>query len=244
MEPGSAPWRVLGTASEPTIGLEHEGDQPAPDDRGSGPRTAWIVAGLAVAGALGIVGFGLWGSAPVDPLGGADGTVVVVASAGADEAAAGGTAAGTVVVVDVAGAVRRPGLVELPTGSRLADAIAAAGGYSPAVDPTAVVGLNLAATLTDGQQIIVPTRSAAGGAGATSSDPAGQGGGGGGAGPVDLNRATADQLDALPGIGPVTTEKILAARAERPFTTLEELVARKVIGRATMEKLDGLVVVR
>jgi competence protein ComEA len=242
MEPGSAPWRVLGATSEPTKGPEHGDDNPDPDDRRSGLRAAWIVAGLAVAGVLGIAGVGLSGSAPMGPLGGADGTVVVVASAGAGDVGAGEAATAAVVVVDVAGAVRRPGLVKLPTGSRLADAIAAAGGYSPAVDPMAVVGLNLAATLTDGQQIVVPARGAPDGPGDTPPGSAGSGDGGGG--PVDLNRATADELDALPGIGPVTTEKILAARAERPFATLEELVTRKVIGRATLEKLDGLVVVR
>src|SRR5206468_2492506 len=98
-------------------------------------------------------------------------------------------------------AVLRPGVIELPAGSRVADALDAAGGYSPQADLAAAAGqVNLAATLRDGQQIVVPA------VGAASS-----GGGGTGGGLVNLNTATAEELDALPGIGPVTVDKIVAA---------------------------------
>jgi len=133
------------------------------------------------------------------------------------------------VVVDVEGGVARPGIVQLPAGSRVADAIAAAGGYSTLADlGAATAQINLASTLRDGQQVLVPL---IGGSGGDS------GGGGGAGGLVDLNTAPAEALDALPGIGPVTIQKILAARAEQPFTTLEELVERKVM---TSAQLDGI----
>jgi competence protein ComEA len=104
------------------------------------------------------------------------------------------------LVVDVAGAVRRPGLYRLEPGARVADAIALAGGATRHADVDAV---NLAAPLADGLQVVVPRRGGAIGSG---------GAGGGGAAPsvtapVDLNSATVEQLDALPGIGPSTTER-------------------------------------
>lgn len=138
------------------------------------------------------------------------------------------------LVVDVAGAVRRPGLYRLAAGARVDDALAAAGGATTRADVAAV---NLAAPVADGEQVLVPARGiAAGGAGA--------GGAGGAAGaPVDLNSATADQLDALPGIGPSTAAKIVAYRQQHgPFRSLAELDAVPGIGAGRIAQLKGLVV--
>ena len=135
------------------------------------------------------------------------------------------------LVVDVEGAVLRPGIIELPVGSRVADAIEAAGGYSAEADlGAAAAHVNLAAPLRDGQQIVVPLIGAPAGGGSTS-----------GGGLVDLNTASAEELDALPGIGPVTVEKIVAARTEQPFTSLEEMVTRKVLTNAQVDKIRDLV---
>jgi competence protein ComEA len=137
------------------------------------------------------------------------------------------------LVVDVEGAVLRPGIIELPAGSRVADAVAAAGGYSAEADlPAAAAQVNLAATLRDGQQIVVPFVGAPSG---------GASGNGGGSGLVDLNTASAEELDALPGIGPVTVEKIVAARSEQPFASLDEMVTRKVLTSAQVDKIRDLV---
>jgi competence protein ComEA len=141
--------------------------------------------------------------------------------------------AGGTVVVDVEGGVARPGIVQLPGGSRVADAIAAAGGYSALADlGAAAAEINLASTLRDGQQVLIPLIGGSGG---------GSGGGGGAGGLVDLNSAPAEALDALPGIGPVTIQKILVARADQPFATLEELVERKVMTSAQLEGIRDLV---
>jgi competence protein ComEA len=138
------------------------------------------------------------------------------------------------LMVDVEGAVLRPGLVELPEGSRVADAVAAAGGYASDADLAAAASqVNLAGVLRDGQQIVVPVQGATG---------AGTGGGTSG-GLVNLNSATAEALDALPGIGPVTVQKIVAARTEQAFGSLEELVTRKVLTNAQLDKIRDLVTV-
>ena len=140
------------------------------------------------------------------------------------------------MVVDVEGAVVHPGIFELPAGSRVADAIDAAGGYAPEADLAAAAAqVNLAALVRDGQQILVPLLGAspAGGGEAAS--------GGSSTDLVDLNSASPEALDALPGIGPVTVQKIIAARAEQPFGTLEELVTRKVLTNAQLTKIRDLV---
>jgi|SRR4051794_35530614 len=137
------------------------------------------------------------------------------------------------VVVDVAGAVRRPGLYHLARDARVADAIAAAGGALPRAEVDAV---NLAAPVADGVQVLVPRRGAGGVAAA---------GTGLSSGPVDLNSATAEQLDALPGIGPSTAAKILAYRQEHgAFRSLSELDAVPGIGAGRLAQLKGLVVPR
>ena len=115
------------------------------------------------------------------------------------------------LVVDVAGAVRRPGLYRLRQGARVADAVARAGGLTRHADRTLI---NLAALLADGEQVLVSAR----GGGAT----AAAAGGGAPSAPVHLNSAGAEELDTLPGVGPVTAEKIVAYRAQHgPFTSLD-----------------------
>jgi competence protein ComEA len=138
------------------------------------------------------------------------------------------------LVVDVEGAVLHPGIIELPAGARVADAVAAAGGYAPGADlAAAATQVNLAALVRDGQQIVVPVVGAAPGSG--------PGGGGTSGGLVNLNSASPDALDALPGIGPVTVQKIIAARTEQPFSSLPELVTRKVLTNAQLDKIRDLI---
>jgi competence protein ComEA len=132
------------------------------------------------------------------------------------------------VVVDVVGAVRRPGLYRLSPGTRVADAVAAAGGVTARAER---IGVNLAAPLADGQQVVVPVRGAAAPGASASS------------GPVSLSAATPEQLDALPGIGPATATKIVAFRQEHgAFHSVEELDAVPGIGPARLAELKGLVV--
>jgi len=141
------------------------------------------------------------------------------------------------IVVDVEGAVVEPGIRELPAGSRVADAIEAAGGYGVDADLEAATGLNLALPLSDGQQIRVP-RIGEGIAEALPSDaPAG---GSDAGGLVNVNTASPEELEALPGIGAVTVQKIVAARQERPFASLQDMVERGVIHTGQLEDITGL----
>jgi len=138
------------------------------------------------------------------------------------------------LVVHVVGAVRRPGLYRLPDGSRVDDAIAKAGG------PTAkalLAGVNLASPLADGQQVVVPAKGrAAAAAGEVEAGPTAAGG------RVHLNTATLEQLDALPGVGPVTAQRILDYREEKgAFQSVDELDAVSGIGPARLEQLRELV---
>jgi competence protein ComEA len=158
----------------------------------------------------------------------------------------GATGAGTsgsagvpaIVVVDVAGAVRRPGVYRLPQGSRITDAIARAGGMSAHAEAASV---DLAAPLADGEQVLVPASVA--GAGAVAAAPAGSSAGPSASAPVDLNTATAAQLDALPGVGPVTAQKIVDYRQQHgPYTSVDDLDAISGIGPAKIANLKGLVI--
>jgi competence protein ComEA len=146
-------------------------------------------------------------------------------------------ATGGEVVVSVVGQVVRPGLVTLPAGSRVADALAAAGGLLPDADPAAV---NAAALLTDGEQIAVGVPGAPAPAGDT-----GSGAGAGRAGGLlPLNSATVADLDALPGIGPVLAQRIVDHRsANGPFTSVEQLDDVDGIGPAIYAELAGRVTV-
>jgi competence protein ComEA len=150
------------------------------------------------------------------------------------------SAAPSTVVVDVQGGVVEPGIRELPAGSRVADAIAAAGGYAIDADVEAAAeSINLAQPLVDGGQVRVP-RVGEGVAAAGAGDPVAGADGAAAGGIVNLNTATPEELEALPGIGPVTVQKIVAARQERPFASLEDAVQRGVINRGQLEDLQGL----
>jgi competence protein ComEA len=236
----NAPWRAL----EASQAAEGESGAASSDAAGSGRsmpagrRLALAAAALLVVGSLavaGIVAMRPTGQVEVvgPPAGGA---------AGASQWT-GASASQAVVVVQVAGAVARPGVYSLPAGSRVADAIRAAGGYSTEVDPRAAeTKLNLAAKLQDAQLIAVPRR------GETASGATGAGGASGAGtsttpGLINLNTATAEQLDTLPGVGPATAQKIIASRQEQPFAKVDDLVTRKVVTASTLSKLRSLVTV-
>lgn len=137
------------------------------------------------------------------------------------------------IVVHVAGEVRSPGVYELAAGDRVVDAIERAGGTRKRADLRA---LNLAAVLTDGQQVLVPAK-VKGGAAAAS-------GGGGPEPKVNLNTATQEELEGLPGIGPVLAQAILDYREEHgPFASVEDLLDVSGIGDSRLEDLRDLVAV-
>ncbi len=147
------------------------------------------------------------------------------------------------MAVHVVGAVVAPGVVEVAAGSRVADAVSAAGGLTAEADPA---GVNLARPIGDGEQVVVPRP---GETAPTPAAPAGGGGTGartaaGGAvgGLVDLNAAGTTELDALPGIGPVLAQRIVDFReANGPFTSVEEIVEVPGIGDAVLASLTPLV---
>jgi competence protein ComEA len=179
---------------------------------------------LAVAAALGVV---LLGSRLLAGTGSSPRPVAAEFPAPVTEPAV----ATNEIVVDVAGAVRRPGLYRLGRGSRIADALARAGGVTRLADRAAI---NLAAPLADGMQVLVPRR-----AGLAVGEPEA----GAPSGPLSLNSATLEQLDALPGIGPVTAQKIIDYRREHgPFRSVDDLDAIAGIGPSRLENLRGLVV--
>lgn len=146
------------------------------------------------------------------------------------------------VVVHVAGRVARPGIVVLPGGARVADAVEAAGGAVPDTDLT---GLNLARVLVDGEQVLVgldPSEGAPAAPGAAA--PGGPGDGASTGGLVDLNTADLAALDLLPGVGPVTAQAIIDWREENGgFSHVDELLEVKGIGEATLAELAPLVTV-
>lgn len=142
------------------------------------------------------------------------------------------------VVVDVVGEVRRPGLYRLADGSRIADAVARAGGATRKAE---LAQVNLAAPLADGEQVVVPARGPA-----AAAAPAVADGGGDAAAPsapIQLSTATVEQLDSLPGVGPATAQKILDYRTKHgAFSSVDELDAVPGIGPKRLEQLRDLVV--
>ena len=186
---------------------------------------ALVAALVGYVGVRSLVGHGTAAPLQVAP--------IRVAAAGTAPARA---APAALLVVDVEGAVRRPGLVRPPKGARVADAIARAGGMTRKAQRA---GVDLAAPVSDGQQVLVPD----GGAAAAGAGVAGGAGGSAASGPVSLSAATAEQLDALPGIGPVTAQKIVQFRQQHgPFQSVDGLDAIPGIGPARIAALQGLVV--
>lgn len=154
------------------------------------------------------------------------------ASAGAAPAAAGGPSPTGSVVVDVAGKVRHPGVVRLDAGSRVVDAIERAGGV---VGHPRLLGLNRARVLVDGEQILVGIKAAPGVAASAAAAPGAPTGGGD---MVNLNLADEQQLEELPGVGPVTAQKILEWRTQHgSFTSVDELMEVDGIGEKTLAEI-------
>ncbi|WP_190209999.1 ComEA family DNA-binding protein [Kitasatospora indigofera] len=148
------------------------------------------------------------------------------AQSGGAAAEPGPSEGGGLVVVDIAGKVQTPGIRSLPGGSRVADALSAAGGALPGTDTSA---LNLARVLTDGEQVLVGGPPPPPATGPTTRSP------------VSLNRATTEQLDALPGVGPTLAQRILAYReAHGGFRSLDQLRQVSGIGERTYAELKPL----
>jgi len=144
-------------------------------------------------------------------------------------------------VVDVAGKVRHPGVYQLAAGARVSDAVTAAGGMLPGVDPASV---NLARKVVDGEQVLigVPPVPGAAAAGADPASPPPGTAGGAASGPIDLNTATAAQLDALPGVGPVLAQRIVDWRGQHGrFASVDQLKDVSGIGDAKFADLKPLV---
>ena len=150
------------------------------------------------------------------------------------EAAVEPTAAPTpqIIVVDVVGAIAHPGVVRLAVGSRVFDALLAAGGMTGDAD---LFALNKAALLRDGMRIYVPRPGEAIPAGSAASTAETR---------VNLNAATAAELDSLPGIGPATAAAIVRARTAKPFTAVDELQTRGLLSPRAFAELRDLVSVR
>jgi competence protein ComEA len=240
-------WRSFasGPAGDGEDPERHRDHDEHPRDRIT--RTRILALVLAILGACGIgaaIVLGavvlLWATpAPVIP--GLDGDPLL-ASTDEDGWTAGGLSGGSDglaatsdvggdIVIDVGGAVDRPGLVRLRRGDRVGDAIAAAGGFGPRVDLAAVGrSHNLALAVEDGEKIIVPELGSEVPPAATEDD-----------GLVDLNGADQAALESLPGIGPVTAARIIEARAQQRFRSVDELRSREVVGESVFEDIRDLV---
>ncbi|MEO7296118.1 MAG: ComEA family DNA-binding protein [Candidatus Limnocylindria bacterium] len=206
---------------------------------------------ILIGGILGVLGvvFVASSAAPAElVIDGVDVTGLAAGTAGPGAGPVGGgvlaTTSPSETVVDVEGAVVTPGLHRLPTGSRVGDAIAAAGGFSMRVDAAAAAAtLNLAAPVADGDKVHVPLIGESVAIPPGSTAPGGQPPPGSGSSLIDLNAADGALLETLPGIGPVTAAAIIAARETAPFTSVDELRSRGVVGPSTFEKIKDLVTV-
>jgi competence protein ComEA len=204
-------------------------------------RSRGELAGLALVVVATLAGAGLWyarslpkpiqvGETPAPSVAAPSASGGAVAVSGSVEPSASAT-----LVVDVAGWVRRPGVYEFPPGARVIDAVDRAGGARGGAD---LALLNLAAPLTDGQQILVPKRGQATGSGT------GTVGTGVPAGPINVNTADATTLESLSGIGEVLAAAIVQYREEHgPFTSVDQLEDVPGIGPATLEDIRDQVTV-
>jgi competence protein ComEA len=242
---GTPNWRPIGP-DEPPGGAPPE-KSSATDDGRQDPLKLILggLLGVAVIAAAGLV---LWASTPQPQVVLGPGGEMAFGPDAAAPSLPAETSAGSGVeelIVDVQGAVLRPGPQRLPAGSRVGDAISAAGGYSPQLDIRAAAEqLNLAERLADGAKVRVPARGDPTPQPAQPPPGAGSDGGSSPAGGlIDVNTASQAQLETLPGIGPVTAGKIITAREEAPFVTVDDLLARKVVGPATFEKIRPLITV-
>jgi competence protein ComEA len=234
VDQSSPPWRVFDSTGS-VAGVASTAPQATRVPRIAATNPVVAIAG--VAGALVVCALAV----VLAITGAGAGTVVGpetgLGAVGSDKPAG---AAGE-IVVDVVGAVVEPGVYRLSPGERVGDAIEAAGGFSPRVDAARVAAeLNLAATLQDGAQVRVPSRD-------ETPPPGGGGGTGSGSGSVgglvNLNTASQSELEELPGIGPVTAEKIMASRATTPFTAIEDLRERDLVFESVFEDIRALITV-
>ena len=198
-----------------------------------GVSRSQIAIYAAIAAVLLLVGFNSLKDGPdrgADPAAfGGDGGGVATAEAEADSGGLEISGGDARLVVDVSGGVRRPGVYRFGEGSRVIDAIARAGGLSGTALPGAI---NRAAKLADGQQVVVPVRAGAGG-GAIAAAAAG-----GADAPISLGTATAEQLEEIEGIGPVTASQIIEFRDSKGgLGSVDELDQVSGIGPVTMEAL-------
>lgn len=239
-------WRVIAAEPDETEAAAHPPASPDGHDPGSRGIAPWQFAVALCGLVIAVVGAAIWLTLPrpAVTLDAREAAVVLPAtSPGGTPMAATPSATGAPadeLVVDVEGAVVHPGLVTLPAGSRVGDAISAAGGYGTGVDIAAAAAqLNLAQPLKDGDKVHVPMR----GEVAVAASPPTASGDGPQTGLVDINHASADELDTLPGVGPVTAAKIISAREEVPFSASDELLSRGVVGQSTYDKLSSLITV-
>ena len=250
MDPNPTPWRTIDAAGQ------RQEEPVEPRGLMRPPLAALAIAGAAalVLVAAFLLAFGSASGGSVEVQGAtALGSPSIGDTPGRTSGAGSSLAVGDVgpdLVVEIVGAVIRPGVYHLPPGSRVGDLVQAAGGYGPRVDADAASrALNLAARLADGDQVRVPSRdeaSASGNGGAPGGSASTMGGADGGGTPplVELNTATSGELEALPGIGPATAAKIIAAREQARFASVDDLRTRKLLGQKTFDGLRDLVTVR
>lgn len=248
-------WRTFSSSASAQSPDGNDDGEAAPATaarhRATLPLLLGVLGGAAAGAALVMATLTLLASAPTVGPGAVDGTVATAGSGGLDALTSldvGGSAgagvldaglenspnagaAGAEIVVDVAGAVKQPGLHRLYVGDRVGDAIAAAGGFGPRADlAEADRSLNLAQPLSDGIKVLVPELGVQGPRQEVTDD-----------GRIDLNTADQAALESLPGIGPVTAGKIIEARSQQRFVSVADLLARGVVGQAVFEDIEDKV---